>query len=211
VVDTVKAVLMLVAPDHAAMLGKPMPVETVKAMLALVPPDMASSVIEQTVSAANQTQALLSAHMIIFWLAQFSNLTPPVCLAVYAACAIADSPPWKTGITAFQVGMAFFIIPLLFAYTPFLSSDLAQSFKIFFFGVGGMYCVVGAIRGYMETRIGWPMRLVLFFLGVVLLWPLASVWEFVALGAVVVLLAVNVRQSRRDAAGRAGGQVPSSA
>lgn len=211
VVDTVKAVLMLVAPEQAGMLGKPMPIETVKAMLALVPPDMASMVIEQTVSAAKQTESLLSAHMIIFWLAQFSNLTPPVCLAVYAACAIADSPPWKTGITAFQVGMAFFIIPLLFAYTPFLSSDLALSFKIFFFGIGGMYCVTAAIRGYMETRIGWPMRLAMLFLGVVLLWPLNSVWEFVALGATIALIAFNVRQSRRDAAARAGGQVPSSA
>jgi TRAP transporter 4TM/12TM fusion protein len=211
VVDTVKAVLMLVAPEHAGTLGQPMPVATVKAMLAQVPPDMASTIIEQTVSAAKRTEGLLSAHMIIFWLAQFSNLTPPVCLAVYAACAIADSPPWKTGITAFQVGMAFFIIPLLFAYTPFLSSDLAESFKIFFFGIAGMYCVIGAIRGYMETRIGWPMRLVLLFLGVVLLWPLASAWEFVALGAFVVLLAINFRQSRRDAAGRASGQLPPSA
>lgn len=211
VVDTVKAVLMLVAPDQAGTLGQPMPVETVKAMLALVPPDMVSMIIEQTVSTAKQTEALLSAHMIIFWLAQFSNLTPPVCLAVYAACAIADSTPWKTGITAFQVGQGFFVIPLLFAYTPFLSDNWADAFKIFFFGVAGMYCVVAAVRGYMETRIGWPMRLVMFFLGVVLLWPLNSVWEFVALAASVMLLAFNVRQSRRDAVARAGGHVPSSA
>jgi TRAP transporter 4TM/12TM fusion protein len=198
VVDTVKAVLMLVAPDQAAMLGHPMPIATVKAMLALVPPDMATTVIEQTVSTASQTQALLSAHMIVFWLAQFSNLTPPVCLAVYAACAIADSPVWKTGITAFKVGLGFFIIPFLFAYTPFLSSDWRLALKIFLFGAGGMYCLKAAINGYMETRIGWPMRLLMLFVGLVLLWPLNSIWEFAALAAFGVLLAFNIRQSLRN-------------
>ena len=111
------------------MLGHPMPIAAVKAMLAQVPPDMVSTIIDQTISADFQTESLLSAHMIVFWLAQFSNLTPPVCLAVYAACAIADSPVWKTGITAFKVGLGFFVIPFLFAYTPFLSSDLSLAFR----------------------------------------------------------------------------------
>lgn len=202
VTDTVKAVLMLVAPDQAGQIGHPMAVDAVKAMLAHVPPDMRTTVIDQTVSTDFKTEALLSAHMIIFWLAQFSNLTPPVCLAVYAACAIAESPVWKTGITAFKVGLGFFIIPFLFAYTPFLSSDLTESLRIFAFGIGGMYCLKAAINGYMETRIGIPMRLVQLFLGVVLLWPLNSIWEFVALGAFVVLLAFNVVQDRRQRAAK---------
>jgi len=195
----VKAVLMLVAPDKAALIGLPMSAADAKALLALVPPDMTSMVTDQMLDATKRTEALLSAHMIIFWLAQFSNLTPPVCLAVYAACAIADSPPWKTGIMAFKVGQAFFIIPLLFAYTPFLSSDPLEAFKIFFFGVGGMYCVIAAVRGMMETTIGWPMRVLLFGVGFVLLWPFNSVWEFVALAAFVVLFGLNLRRSRREA------------
>lgn len=205
VVDSVKAVLMLVVPENAALLGHPMSIETVKAMLAQIPPDMASTVIEQTVSADFQTEALLSAHMIVFWLAQFSNLTPPVCLAVYAACAIADSPVWKTGITAFKVGLGFFVIPFLFAYTPFLSSDLTLAFKIFFFGIGGMYCVKAALNGYMETKIGWPMRGVMMALGLVLLWPLNSIWEFVALGVFAALLTFNIIRSRRDRPPAVGG------
>ncbi len=201
--DMVKAVLMLAAPDKAALIGQPMSAADARALLALIPPDMSSMVTEQMLGASLRLDALLSAHMIIFWLAQFSNLTPPVCLAVYAACAIAESPPWKTGVMAVHVAMGFFIIPLMFAYTPFLSSDPAEAFKIFFFGVGGMYCVVAAIRGYMETRIGWLMRGLLFANGWVLLWPLDSTWEFVALAVFVALLVWNVRISRREARARA--------
>ena len=50
----------------------------------------------------------------------------------------------------------------------------------------------------METKIGWPMRAVMMFLGFVLLWPLNSIWEFVALGAFAALLTFNILRSRRD-------------
>jgi len=208
--DSVKAVLMLVAPDKVAAIGLPMSAAEAKAILALVPQEMSEMVVTQSVSATALTAALLSSHMIIFWLSQFSNVTPPVCLAAFAAAAIAKTPPMKTGFMALKVAKGLFIVPLLFAYTPFLSSDPTESFKIFFFGIAGMYCVIGAIHGYMETRIGWPMRAVLFALGAVLLWPLNSMWEFVALGAFVVLLTLNILRSRREAAGRTGGQLPPS-
>ena len=39
---------------------------------------------------------LLSAHLIIFWLSQDSNVTPPVCLAAFAAAGIAGTRPMAT-------------------------------------------------------------------------------------------------------------------
>ena len=39
------------------------------------------------------TGMLLSAHLIIFWLSQDSNVTPPVCLASFAAAGIAGTRP----------------------------------------------------------------------------------------------------------------------
>jgi TRAP-type uncharacterized transport system fused permease subunit len=61
---------------------------------------------------------LLSAHLIIFWLSQDSNLTPPVCLAAFAAAAIAKTPPMETGLVSWKIGKGLYIIPLLFAFTP---------------------------------------------------------------------------------------------
>src|SRR5690606_39228062 len=49
------------------------------------------------------TGMLLSAHLIIFWLSQDSNVTPPVCLAAFAAAGVAGSKPMATGITSWKL------------------------------------------------------------------------------------------------------------
>ena len=64
--------------------------------------------------------ALLAAHMIIYWLSQDSNITPPVCIAAYAGAAIAGADPWKTGWAAFKFAKLLYVMPLLFAFTPML-------------------------------------------------------------------------------------------
>jgi TRAP-type uncharacterized transport system fused permease subunit len=56
--------------------------------------------------------------MIVYWLSQDSNITPPVCVAAYAGAAIAGSDPWKTGWTAFKFAKLLYVMPLLFAFTP---------------------------------------------------------------------------------------------
>jgi TRAP transporter 4TM/12TM fusion protein len=63
---------------------------------------------------------ILAAHMIVYWLSQDSNITPPVCIAAYAGAAIAQADPWKTGWNAFKYAKLLYVMPLLFAYTPIL-------------------------------------------------------------------------------------------
>lgn len=58
------------------------------------------------------------AHMIVYWLSQDSNITPPVCVAAYAGAAIAGADPWKTGWTSFKYAKLLYVMPLLFAFTP---------------------------------------------------------------------------------------------
>ncbi|MGD8498269.1 MAG: TRAP transporter fused permease subunit, partial [Chromatiales bacterium] len=128
--DMVRSILMLAAPDQAASLGQPMSLEQAAALLAQVPADMLGMVRDQMLSPATLAGALLSAHMLIFWLSQDSNVTPPVCLAAFAAATIAKSPPMATGFTAWKLAKGLYIVPLLFAYTPFLSGDWGDAFRI---------------------------------------------------------------------------------
>lgn len=62
----------------------------------------------------------ISAHLIIFWLSQDANVTPPVCLAAFSAASLAGSHPMKTGWTALKYSKSLYIVPLLIAYTPIL-------------------------------------------------------------------------------------------
>ena len=121
--EAAKAIFMLTAPDALASLGQPMPEADAWALLAGVPSDFRSQLLQQALSPAVLTTALLSAHMIIFWLSQDSNVTPPVCLTAFAAAAIAETGPMATGLTAWKIAKGLYIVPLLFAYTPFLAGD----------------------------------------------------------------------------------------
>jgi TRAP-type uncharacterized transport system fused permease subunit len=62
--------------------------------------------------------ALIASHMIVYWFSQDSNITPPVCVAVYAGAAIAGSDPWKTGWTSFKFAKMLYVGPFLFAFSP---------------------------------------------------------------------------------------------
>lgn len=169
--EMTRTIFTLVAPQQAAALGNPMSYANAAALVALLPLDMLNIVREQVLSEALLTTALLSAHMIIFWLSQDSNVTPPVCLTAFAAATIANSPPMRTGLTAWKVAKGLYIIPLLFAYTPFLSHDWTAVVTIFLFGAVGIYALVGAIQGYLEGAIPWYWRIALLGIGVLLLWP----------------------------------------
>ncbi len=195
--EEAKAIFMLIAPDALASLGQPMPAADAAALLAKVPADFTSQLLQQALSPALLTTALLSAHMIIFWLSQDSNVTPPVCLAAFAAAAIAGTRPMVTGLAAWRIAKALYIIPLLFAYTDFLAGDLWRSLWIFAFGSVGIFALTGAIAGHLETRISWLERALLAATGTALLWPTGPLVNVPGFLLFVGLFAFNLWRARR--------------
>ena len=66
---------------------------------------------------------MLAAHMIVYWLSQDSNITPPVCIAAFAGATIAKANMWKTAFTAFKFAKFLYLGPFLFGYVPAFSLD----------------------------------------------------------------------------------------
>ena len=62
----------------------------------------------------------LVAHFFVFYYGVLADITPPVALAAYAASGIAKSNPFKTGNTAFRLGIAKALVPFVFVYSPSL-------------------------------------------------------------------------------------------
>ncbi len=60
----------------------------------------------------------LIAHMVVFWFSQDSNVTPPVCLAAYAASGVAGSDPMRTGLHAWKYAKGLYLIPVLMVVHP---------------------------------------------------------------------------------------------
>ena len=65
----------------------------------------------------------IAAHMIVYWLSQDSNITPPVCIAAFAGATIAGANMWKTAFTAFKFAKFLYLGPFLFGYVPGFSLD----------------------------------------------------------------------------------------
>ncbi|MDA8586519.1 TRAP transporter permease [Rhodobacteraceae bacterium] len=62
----------------------------------------------------------LVSHFFVFYYGVLADITPPVALAAYAAAGIAGSNPFKTGNTAFRLGIAKALVPFVFVYSPAL-------------------------------------------------------------------------------------------
>ncbi len=65
----------------------------------------------------------IAAHMIVYWLSQDSNITPPVCIAAFTGAAIAKADMWKTAFTALRFAKFLYLAPFIFAYVPAFSLD----------------------------------------------------------------------------------------
>jgi TRAP-type uncharacterized transport system fused permease subunit len=68
---------------------------------------------------------VLTAHLIILWLSLDANITPPVALGPFAAAAIAEADPMRTGWSCFRFAKVIYLMPVLFAYTHILLTGTA--------------------------------------------------------------------------------------
>ena len=119
--------------------------------------------------------SLLGAHLLIFWYSQDANVTPPVCLAAYAASGIAGSSPLRTGMESWKIAKGLYIIPLLFCYTPILfEGPVWQVAETTAAAAMGMMALAAASEGRLLKPAGIPGRLCLGIAGGLLLWPLIA-------------------------------------
>jgi len=195
--EEVKAIMMIAIPDKFELLNQPMSIEQAKALLGSIPPDLAGTLRDMALAPETATFALLSAHLIIFWLSQDSNVTPPVCLAAFTAAAIAKTPPMSTGLQSWKVAKGLYIIPLLFAYTPLIGGSWYEILSIFVFALFGLYAFTCAMQGHMENSVSWPFRFVLLIFAFFLLKPTAIVTHLVAAICFLAFFVFNVRKSSR--------------
>jgi TRAP transporter 4TM/12TM fusion protein len=181
------AALVLIALA-SLILGMGLPVTAAYVMLAVV---AVPSLREMGVS-------LLAAHMIIFWLSQDSNVTPPVCLAAFAGAGVAGSPPMATGFKAWQMSKALYLVPLLFAYTPLIDGTWPERTLVAAFAAAGLFAIGGGISGWLFHELRWWQTLMVAVLGLALFCPHLGV-RVAGLAGLAVACAWSWKKSRTDA------------
>jgi TRAP-type uncharacterized transport system fused permease subunit len=81
----------------------------------------------------------LAAHMIVYWLSQDSNITPPVCIAAFAGATIAKANMWRTAFASFKFAKFLYLGPFLFGYVPGFTlngstMDIVQAYVLIVIG-----------------------------------------------------------------------------
>lgn len=146
---------------------------------------------------------IIAAHLFVFYFGILADITPPVCLAAYAGSGIAGSNPMKTGVTAFRVAIAAFIIPFIFIHQPALllqeggPGDVALVIVV---SLVGMIGLAGGLSGYLVTEARPVERVILVLGGGAVIYPetVTSALGFVLLAAITVVQVVR-RQRVRSA------------
>jgi TRAP transporter 4TM/12TM fusion protein len=173
-------------PISDAILAAPSEIRTMLYDMVLSPEILASS--------------LLAAHLVIFWLSQDSNVTPPVCLVAYTAAGIAKGDHTKTAFCAWKLAKGLYIVPLLMAYTGLVMGDTEARILTFVFSVMGLFCIIAAWEGVVMKVVNRTHRVILGIIGLLLLWPFDILAIKIALALLlsVYLLSSTIQYNKKS-------------
>jgi TRAP transporter 4TM/12TM fusion protein len=139
-------------------------------------PTTAAYVIAVTIGAAamgNLGVVVLAAHLFVFYYAVLSDITPPDAITAFAAANLAGSEMMSTGIEAFKLGIAGFLVPFAFVYQPalLLQGSWAAVLKAFLLTALGVVCLAAALIGFASRPLQPWLRAVLVLAATLLVFP----------------------------------------
>lgn len=131
---------------------------------------------------------LLAAHLFIFYYAVLSDLTPPDAITAFAAANIAGSEMMSTGVEAFKLGMAGFLIPFAFVFQPalLLEGDLLAILKGTGLAAIGISCLAAALIGHIWGPLSWLHRILFIGAAALLVFPTIG-FELIGIGLALAL------------------------
>jgi len=122
----------------------------------------------------------LAAHLFVLYYGVLAEITPPVCTSAYAAGGIAGANPFRTGISAFALGNAKVLVPMVFVYSPAILIVLPEYFTWPAFLETTVTCALGiftlgiALAGYALVTVPTVLRLAAAFAAILLVAPGAA-------------------------------------
>ena len=148
----------------------------------------------------------LVAHFFVFYYGVLADITPPVALAAYAAAGIAGSNPFKTGNTAFRLGIAKALVPFVFVYSPALLL-VADGFTWWLFTI----TLIGAMLGIASLGVAFSGFLIVplkkwerWWVSVVSFLFIAPGLITMTLGMILIIPIIGLQMKRKKLLQREG-------
>ncbi|MDH3919923.1 MAG: TRAP transporter fused permease subunit [Rhodospirillales bacterium] len=167
----------------------------------------------------------MAVHLFILYWGMMSYITPPVALGAFAAAALAQASPMRTGLEAMRLGSIIYFIPFFFVLEPALILDgawpdiLLSTASAFL----GIVLAAGALQGYLllvgdltrHAVLQWPLRVLILLAGLLLAMPGGGLvpWSDLQMAGTAALfmgcaLTLVALARRRSPAAQADGPAP---
>ncbi|MCD8162674.1 MAG: TRAP transporter permease [Synergistaceae bacterium] len=144
----------------------------------------------------------MAAYMFVFYFGIAADLTPPVALAAYAGSGIAGSDPMKTGVTAFKLALAGFLVPYVYVYNPmllFIDVVPIVMVQAICTALIGVFLLAMFSIGFFKAHLAWYMRILAFGGAIGLLIP-GTTSDLAGLAVLAVIYIVQTAKAKRNAA-----------
>lgn len=140
----------------------------------------------------------MAAHMFVFYFSILAQITPPVCVATFAAAGLAHANYWRTGWKAFSFAVPSFLVPFIMVYHPeiMLMGNIYKALLYSAVIIVGVYAMAAGTTGFLFRPIqSKAMRVLLIGLALATIVPEAISTIIGVIGFALVCL-YEFRQSR---------------
>ncbi|MCX8192171.1 MAG: TRAP transporter permease, partial [Nitrososphaerales archaeon] len=133
---------------------------------------------------------MLVAHFFVFYFGIIADITPPVALAAYAGASIARADPIRTGLTATRLGIAAYLVPYVFVYSPtilLIGATVENLLWVTLTAITGVVALAGGLQGYFLRKTYIYERIPLVVAGIMLINP-EPLTDMIGIGIFLIIL-----------------------
>jgi TRAP transporter 4TM/12TM fusion protein len=118
---------------------------------------------------------LIAIHLFVFYFGIMADVTPPVGLASFAAAAVSNGDPIKTGLQAFWYSIRTAILPFIFIFNHELLlidvNSWVEGVFIFLYSATAIMVLTAVLQGYFITKTKWWENILLLLVAVTMFRP----------------------------------------
>lgn len=176
--------LLLMTAGLSIVLGMGMPTAVIYILLAIL---VAPSLTEFGIPP-------LAAHLFLFYFGMLSMITPPMCIATFAAATIARCDFWHAGWSGMKLGIVAYIIPFIFVFHPellLIGEPLDILLAVLTALIGVAFLATGTV-GYLFAAMNWFSRVVMVLAGLCLIPSPLESWLWLTINIAGFIIGMSV-------------------
>jgi len=141
----------------------------------------------------------VAAHLFVLYFGIFALVTPPIAGCVYVTSGIAQSDPFKTGLTAVRLGIAGYIVPYMFINNEVLlmMGNPIQVLAAVFTAIIGVGALAAGAQGYLFSKTNLIQRILLVGIALLLIHPNLTT-DAIGIGVLILVAGWNYTTVRKE-------------